>query len=225
MTNEERASFVAGDASDVLSARIARTLRDVPDFPSPGILFKDITPVLADPLLLSDVIAAMSRSARALDVTHVVGIESRGFLFGVPVALALGVPFVPVRKPGKLPWTTVREEYALEYRSDVLEIHADAFGGFAERATSPEALGQAPAGSPKVAGATTFASALATNNRTPRVLVVDDVLATGGTAAAAGRLIQRVGGDIAAVSVLVELAFLEGRTQLDGVTVQSLLRI
>ncbi len=225
MTNEKRASFTAGDANDVLAARIARTLRDVPDFPSPGILFKDITPVLADPLLLRDVIAAMSRNARALHVTHVVGIESRGFLFGVPVALALGVPFVPVRKPGKLPWTTVREEYALEYRSDVLEIHADAFGGAAERSMPPVASGQAPAGSPRAAIEPINASAFATSNATPRVLVVDDVLATGGTAAAAGRLVRRVGGDVAAVSVLVELGFLDGRAQLDGVTVQSLLRI
>lgn len=189
--NDTSAASAARAASDALSARIARTLRDVPDFPSPGILFKDITPVLADPPLLADVIRSMSDNARALGVTHVVGIESRGFLFGVPVALALGVPFVPVRKPGKLPWTTVREAYALEYRNDVLEIHADAFGHVARA----------------------------------RVLVVDDVLATGGTAAAAGRLVRRVGGEVAAVSVLVELAFLDGRAQLTGLPVQTLLRI
>lgn len=158
--------------------RLSATLRDVPDFPSPGILFKDITPVLADPALMRDAITAMIAPFSGAAVTHVVGVESRGFLFGMPMAMQLNVPFAPARKPGKLPWRTARESYELEYRSDVLEMHADALG----------------------AGA--------------RVLVVDDVLATGGTAAATCRLIERLGGTVGGVSVLVELGFLHGRTRL-----------
>jgi adenine phosphoribosyltransferase len=161
-----------------LPDRLRASLRDVPDFPSPGILFKDITPVLADPALLRDLIAAMVAPFIGTGVTRVVGVESRGFLFGVPMALALDVPFAPARKPGKLPWRTEREAYALEYRSDVLEMHTDAVG----------------------AG--------------DRVLVVDDVLATGGTAAATCRLVERLGAEVAGVSVLVELGFLEGRALL-----------
>jgi len=165
--------------------RLSATLRDVPDFPSPGILFKDITPVLADPALMRDVITAMLAPSRSLDVTHVVGVESRGFLFGMPMALQLGVSFAPARKPGKLPWHTERESYDLEYRSDVLEMHTDAVA----------------------AGA--------------RVLVVDDVLATGGTAAATCRLVERLGGTVVGVSVLVELGFLQGRTRLPERAVHS----
>lgn len=161
-----------------LIARLSDTLRDVPDFPSPGILFKDITPVLADPALMRDVISAMLAPFHDSHVTHVVGVESRGFLFGMPMALQLNVPFAPARKPGKLPWKTASESYDLEYRSDTLEMHTDAFG----------------------AGA--------------RVLVVDDVLATGGTAAATCRLIERLGGSVVGVSVLVELGFLDGRAKL-----------
>ena len=158
--------------------RLSATLRDVPDFPTPGILFKDITPVLADPVLMRDVITAMLAPAQSIGVTHVVGVESRGFLFGMPMAMELGVPFAPARKPGKLPWQTERESYDLEYRSDVLEMHTDAVG----------------------AGA--------------RVLVVDDVLATGGTAAATCRLVERLGGTVVGVSVLIEIGFLQGRTRL-----------
>lgn len=160
--------------------RLTVSLRDVPDFPSPGILFKDITPVLADPALMRDLITAMVAPYLGAGVTHVVGVESRGFLFGMPMALQLAVPFAPARKPGKLPWHTDRESYDLEYRSDVLEMHTDAVG----------------------AGA--------------RVLVVDDVLATGGTAAATCRLIERLGGNVVGVSVLIELGFLKGRVRLAG---------
>ena len=169
--------------------RLSATLRDVPDFPAPGILFKDITPVLADPVLMRDVITAMLAPAERFGVTHVVGVESRGFLFGMPMALQLGVPFAPARKPGKLPWHTERESYALEYRSDVLEMHTDAVG----------------------AGA--------------RVLVVDDVLATGGTAAATCRLVERLGGAVVGVSVLIELGFLRGRTRLPERTVHAVVTI
>lgn len=112
----------------VLGERIAHTLRDVPDFPVPGILFKDITPVLADSGLMRAVVRAMADRIAPSRPTHVVGIESRGFLFGMPLALELGVPFAPARKPGKLPWRARREAYVLEYREDVLEMHEDALG-------------------------------------------------------------------------------------------------
>lgn len=173
-------------SDDALAARIRATVRDVPDFPKPGILFKDITPVLADPALMAAIISAMSAPHVDATITHVVGIESRGFIFGAPVALHLGAAFVPVRKLGKLPWTTEREAYALEYGENVLEIHRDALGQGA------------------------------------RALVVDDVLATGGTAAASVRLIRRLGGHVAAVAVLTELAFLNGRAMLKDVAVHSL---
>ncbi len=161
-----------------LSARVRAAIRDVPDFPTPGIVFKDITPLLADPVLLRDVVRAMAAPFATLDVTHIVAVESRGFLFGVPIALSLGASFVPARKPGKLPWRTAREGYALEYGNDALEMHLDAL--------TPGA----------------------------RVLVVDDVLATGGTAAATCRLVERQGGLVVGVSLLMELAFLQGRDAL-----------
>ena len=109
-----------------LARRLARTLRDVPDFPKPGILFKDITPVLADAALFGEATTAMATSARDLGVTHVAGIESRGFILAAPIALALGAGFIPIRKPGKLPWRSIGKDYALEYGSDRLEMHADA---------------------------------------------------------------------------------------------------
>ena len=174
-----------------LQRRLEACIRDVPDFPSPGILFKDITPVLADPVLFADLIHAMAGEFTGAGITHVVGIESRGFLFGVPVAMALGVPFAPARKLGKLPWRTEREAYALEYRSDVLEMHVDALHS-------------------KDAG-------------TPRVLVVDDVLATGGTAQAASGLVERLGGEVAAIAVLLELGFLGGRAKLSGRDIHAVL--
>jgi adenine phosphoribosyltransferase len=161
-----------------LAERVARVVRDVPDFPKPGITFKDITPLLADAALLREVVRAMQAPFIDAGITHVVAMESRGFLFGVPMALDLGAAFVPVRKPGKLPWRTASERYALEYGHDALEMHVDAL--------HPGA----------------------------RVLLVDDVLATGGTAAAAARLVERHGGVIAGLSVLMELGFLRGRDAL-----------
>ncbi|WP_396206023.1 adenine phosphoribosyltransferase [Gemmatimonas sp.] len=181
--------------TDDLRVRVAQALRDVPDFPKPGILFKDITPVLADPLLMREVVTAMCAPFRDAGITHVVAVESRGFLFGMPMALELGIAFAPARKPGKLPWHTVREEYSLEYRSDVLEMHEDAL-----------ALG----------------GAVAARGR-PRVLVVDDVLATGGTAAATCRLVERLGGEVQGVAVLVELGFLGGRSLMPGREVSAIL--
>lgn len=161
-----------------LAERVARVVRDVPDFPKPGITFKDITPLLADATLMREVVRAMQAPFAGAGITHVVAMESRGFLFGVPMALDLGAAFVPVRKPGKLPWRTASERYALEYGDDTLEMHVDA--------VEPGA----------------------------RVLLVDDVLATGGTAAAAARLVERHGGVIAGLSVLMELGFLRGRDAL-----------
>lgn len=175
-----------------LSARLTQAIRDVPDFPNPGILFKDITPILSDPALLADVVRHLAAPFRDAGITHVVGVESRGFLFGVPLALTLGVPFAPARKPGKLPWQVEREAYELEYRSDTLEMHTDAL-----QLSDP------------ISGR-------------PRILIVDDLLATGGTALAAARLIERLGGEVVSIAVVVELAFLQGRALLDGRAVHSL---
>ncbi len=172
-----------------LALRVQRAIRDVPDFPKPGITFKDITPLLADPALLQDVVRAMQAPFALAEITHVVAMESRGFLFGVPMALSLGAAFVPVRKPGKLPWKTAREGYALEYGDDALEIHTDAL--------TPGA----------------------------RVLLVDDVLATGGTAAAAARLVERQGALVVGLSVLMELAFLRGRDALGDRRVETIWRV
>jgi adenine phosphoribosyltransferase len=162
-------------------------IRDVPDFPQPGIMFKDITPVVQDYAALKQVIEKMAEWARERKVDAVVGIEARGFIFGAPLALALGVGFVPLRKLGKLPYNRVAEEYSLEYGTNTVEIHADSL--------KP---GQ-------------------------RALIVDDLLATGGTAAAAGRLVERVGGVVAGYAFMVELEFLEGRQVLSGRDVLALI--
>ncbi len=152
-----------------------RLIRDIPDFPKPGIVFKDISPLLGNARAFADAIAAMAEPWRDADVQAIAGIESRGFILGAALALALGVGFVPIRKPGKLPAKTIGVDYALEYGSDRLEMHADAFA----------------------AGT--------------RVLIVDDVLATGGTLAAAHALICQLDGDVVGASLLVELTGLCGR--------------
>ncbi|MEP7226075.1 MAG: adenine phosphoribosyltransferase [Gemmatimonadales bacterium] len=160
--------------------RVQRTLRAIPDYPKPGILFQDITPVLRDGSLLRDVISDMCRPFRDRGVTHVMGIEARGFILGGAVAAALGAGFVPARKPGKLPWERATESYDLEYGSDSLEAHRDA---------------------------------LDPGNR---VLVVDDVLATGGTAKAAGQLARGLGAELVGWSFLLEIGGLNGRQRLSG---------
>jgi adenine phosphoribosyltransferase len=160
------------------SAWLASHLRDVPDFPRPGIVFKDLTPLLADVDAFRYAVDAIADHAAGLTVDKVVGIEARGFIFAAAVAYRLGAGFVPVRKTGKLPWKTVTETYELEYGTDMLELHED---------------GIAPNDS---------------------VYVVDDVLATGGTAAATCRLVERLAGVIAGLAFVVELGFLEGRAKL-----------
>ena len=166
---------------------IVRSLvRDIPDFPKPGILFRDITPVLASPEGFEAVLARWADAYGARGLDAIVGIESRGFLFGAPLAVRLGLPFVPVRKPGKLPCEVVAAEYELEYGTDRIEMHRDALA----------------------AGA--------------RVLIVDDLLATGGTAEACCRLVESVGAEVEAVAFVIELAFLEGRARLAGREVDSL---
>jgi adenine phosphoribosyltransferase len=163
-------------------------IRDVPDFPKPGILFKDITPVVQDYEALKEVTEQLAKWARAKKVDAVVGIEARGFIFGVPVAMALGVGFVPLRKLGKLPADTIAEEYALEYGTNTVEIHSDSLHP-----------GQ-------------------------KVVIIDDLLATGGTAAAAARLVERLGAEVVGFGFLVELAFLDGRATLGKYEIEALLR-
>jgi adenine phosphoribosyltransferase len=170
------------------SYQLLQAVRDVPDFPKPGIIFKDITPVLLDARLFEMATRAMAEPFRSAGITRVVAIESRGFMFGAPIALQLGAGLVPVRKPGKLPSSRERVEYSLEYGTDALEMHSDAI------------------------------------SRGDCVLIVDDVLATGGTAEATARLVRTRGAEIAGFSFLIELGFLEGRSRLVPVRVEALLR-
>ena len=162
-------------------------IREIPDFPSPGIGFKDITPVLADPAGLDAAVSALAEQARPLEVDVVVGAEARGFLLGPALARELGAGFVLARKPGKLPHETVRAEYLLEYGTDALELHTDAVASGA------------------------------------RVLVHDDLLATGGTALALCQLVEQLGGTVAGCGFLIELTFLGGRERLAGHPVHALI--
>ena len=163
-------------------------IRTINDFPKPGIGFKDITTLLKDARAFEMAIQEMERRLTGKTIDKVVGIESRGFIFGAPLALRLGAGFVPARKPKKLPAKTVREEYALEYGADALEIHADAISNIES------------------------------------VVIVDDLLATGGTAAATARLVEKLGGTIVGIGFLIELEFLQGRKKLGGYDVFSLIR-
>jgi adenine phosphoribosyltransferase len=167
---------------------VASRLRDIPDFPVPGVTFKDFTPLLSDGPALRVVVQDIAKRYSG-DVDVVVGIEARGFILGAAVAYELGIGFVPVRKAGKLPGQTHSAEYQLEYGSAVIELHTDAF----------------------VAG--------------QRVLVMDDVLATGGTAEATCELVERAGATVAAVEVVLELGFLDGRSKLQGRAVHAMLSV
>jgi len=167
---------------------IERAIRNIPDFPKPGIQFKDITPVLADPKLFSGCIDLLIEGFRPGQVDAVVGIDARGFIFASAAAVKLDAGFVPVRKKGKLPYQTHEQDYDLEYGTSTIAIHVDAL----------------KAGS--------------------RVLLIDDLLATGGTAAAAAALVNRLGGKILEVSFLIELKFLNGREKLSGLPVRSLVK-
>jgi adenine phosphoribosyltransferase len=169
-------------------AAVRAAVRDVPDFPRPGVVFKDITPILSDPRLFRLVIDALAERWRGERVEKIIGIESRGFVFAAPLAYTLGAGLTIVRKPGKLPWKTIREAYALEYGEAVLELHEDAF------------------------------------RPGERVLVVDDVLATGGTAEAAGRLVDRQQARLLGYSFLVNLGFLGGADRLGQDKVHALLQ-
>jgi adenine phosphoribosyltransferase len=162
-------------------------IRDVPDFPMEGILFRDVTPLLRDPDGLRQVVDAFAARYRGQGIDVVAGIESRGFLFGAPLALALGVGFVPIRKLGKLPAERITREYALEYGTNALEMHRDA--------VKPG----------------------------ERVLLIDDLLATGGTARAAGELIEELGAQVAEIAFVIELAFLNGRAALEDRPVHALI--
>ena len=158
-----------------LEADVKETIRDIPDFPKPGILFKDITPILSDAALMQRITDAIVERFSGENIDVVVGMESRGFIFGVPVAMALGAAFVPARKPGKLPYDRIGVDYALEYGTARLEVHSDAISA-----------GQ-------------------------RVLIVDDLLATGGTAKATVQLAQQLGGEVVSCVFVIELSFLNGK--------------
>lgn len=166
---------------------LKKIIRDVPDFPKPGIMFKDITPLLKDPKAFSSITQLFYDRFQNASVDKIVGIESRGFIFGSALSLQLGKGFVPVRKAGKLPWTKISEEYVLEYGKDKLEMHADAL--------SPG----------------------------DRVLVMDDLLATGGTAEAVCKMVEKQGAQIISLAFVVELDFLKGREKLKKWEVCSLI--
>lgn len=174
--------------SDASIEQLESLIREIPDFPKPGILFKDITPLLADAAGLSLAVELMANPFRKSHIDLVVGAESRGFIFGIAVAQALNAGFVPVRKPGKLPHQRMSKTYALEYGNDTLEMHADALGGH------------------------------------HRVLMVDDLLATGGTMKACCDLVNELGGNIVGISVLIELGFLSGRERLAPHRLEAVLR-
>lgn len=162
-------------------------VREIADYPTEGVTFRDITPLLGDAQAFAQAVSAMVDEFSGVAIDRVVGVESRGFIFGAPVAYRIGAGFVPVRKAGKLPWAVVREEYQLEYGADKLEIHRDAI------------------------------------HPGERILIVDDVLATGGTAEATARLVETLGGVVAGLAFLLELDELGGRSRLQNRTIRSLL--
>jgi adenine phosphoribosyltransferase len=172
---------MAGDTS-----WIADLIRDIPDYPQPGVTFRDITPLLADAEAFARAVNELVERFENVNVDHVIGIEARGFILAAPVAYRIGAGFVPVRKSGKLPWAVAREEYQLEYGTDKLEIHRDAL------------------------------------HPRERVLIIDDVLATGGTAAAAARLVEGLDGEVVGLGFMLEIGLLQGRAKLGERRVESL---
>jgi adenine phosphoribosyltransferase len=178
---------VTAQAGDELTKLITTLVRDVPDYPQPGVMFKDITPLLADGAAFAAVIDALAGNYGPVD--KVAGIEARGFVLAAPVACRLGAGFVPIRKKGKLPGVTFAQEYDLEYGTATVEVLTDAF------------------------------------EPSERVLVIDDVLATGGTARAAADLVRQAGAEVVGLAVLLELAFLNGRAKLPGLPVSALLTV
>jgi adenine phosphoribosyltransferase len=167
-------------------AWLADHVRAIPDYPQPGVTFRDITPLVGAPGPLAEIVEDLAGAFADSGVTRVIGIEARGFIVAAPVAVALGAGFIPVRKPGKLPWAVVREEYELEYGTDTLEMHRDAI------------------------------------HPGERILIIDDVLATGGTAAATCRLVETLDGIVVGVGIVLELEALGGRQRLEGRHVHSL---
>jgi adenine phosphoribosyltransferase len=174
-------------ASDVSKFDLRTLIRDIPDFPKPGILFRDVTPLLGNGPGFRACIRQLCERLSPSRPQTIAGIESRGFIFGASVAAELGIGFVPIRKPGKLPWKTRKEEYALEYGTDAIEVHVDAVA------------------------------------RGTRVALVDDLLATGGTAGAAIKLLQGLGGEVVVAAFVIELAFLRGRGRLGDVPAEVLI--
>lgn len=169
------------------AAWLAGHIRDIPDFPKPGIMYKDITPLLASPEAFRATVDGIAEHFEGHPIDRVLGVEARGFIISAPVAYRFGAGFVPVRKAGKLPWQIEREEYELEYGTDLLEIHRDAV------------------------------------RPGERVLIIDDVMATGGTAAATVRLVEKLGGEVAGLGFIIELAFLGGRAKVAGNNIISLI--
>jgi adenine phosphoribosyltransferase len=171
-----------------MAEKLRPIIRDVPDFPKKGIIFKDITPLLANPEMFRETIRFIACRYTGRGITKVLGIEARGFILAAPIAMELGAGIIPVRKKGKLPYKTVSAAYALEYGEDTLQMHEDAI------------------------------------KKGEKVLIVDDVLATGGTAAAACRLVDKLGGKVESIAMLIELAFLKGRGRLSGYDLFSLIK-
>lgn len=167
---------------------LSKYIRSIPDFPKKGILFRDITTLIADPAAFAGAVDALAERYKGERIDAVAAIESRGFIFGAPLAIKLGVGFIPIRKPGKLPWKTISEEYTLEYGVDKLEIHQDAI------------------------------------KKGQRVLLVDDLIATGGSILAAIRLVERLGGEVVEVAVLIELVDLKGREKIAPKKLFSLIK-
>ncbi|APJ03622.1 adenine phosphoribosyltransferase [Silvanigrella aquatica] len=175
-----------------LQSELLTIIKDVPDFPKQGVIFKDINPLLRDPLVMKKVISQMADYARLINIQHIIGIESRGFFFGIPLALELNLPFIAARKKGKLPGSVISESYALEYGTDCIEIQSSAL------------------------------------KKGDRYLIIDDVIATGGTASATAKIVNKSGAIVAGFSFLIELTFLNGKDLLlkdnENAQIQSLIK-